>query len=237
MLWLFLLPMLLNQINSVSYWDSNARWYKLWREHNNYHVPIQNLLLNFVWKGAKIIDIGAGDGVLSMPLTEKGCYVTALEPSKIMRSYLQDMATLYPMIKIDNRRFEELETFELKEFDVALACNSLHLTENGIEGGLLKIFSSRVRYVFLVTERVFSLNRLLSLYPEYEIIFTHSYLCESSFAYHCLEEIFDHWQFRMGRELSVFEKEKLINSMTYDGKHFWFRDFAQVNIFIWERIF
>jgi len=36
--------------------------------------------------GWKVLDIGAGNGVLSLPLCAIGCEVTALEPSWGMRS-------------------------------------------------------------------------------------------------------------------------------------------------------
>lgn len=228
--------MMETEINKISYWDEYARWYKLWREHNSYHESIKNILLSFVHKGIKILDIGAGDGVLSFPLIEKGCFVTPLEPSQTMQNYLHEQAKKYGFkINIDNRKFEDLDIYELKEYDLALACNSLHLTENGIESSLFKIFSSTIESVFFVTEKSFSLNELSLLFPEYKMIFNYSYLCKSSFAYHSLEELFEHWQFKVGRKLFSWEKEKLFKSVSYEKRHFWLKDFALVNIFFWRR--
>ncbi|MCS7164613.1 MAG: class I SAM-dependent methyltransferase [Thermodesulfovibrio sp.] len=201
-LWLFYLIMIAIDINSSSYWNDYAKWYKLWREHNRYHEPIKMILLNIVDENMKILDIGAGDGVLSFPLVTKGCIVTALEPSESMHKFIHDNNKIYNRkLKIDTRRFEKLNPSEISQFDFALACNSLHLTENGIEKSIFKLFNSGIENVFLVTEKIFSLDLLSRLYPEYKIHFSYSYICESLFAYHSLEEVFEHWEFKLKREL------------------------------------
>lgn len=228
--------MIATEINKISYWDEYAKWYILWREHNSYHEPIKSILNNLISQGARVLDIGAGDGVLSFTLIEKGCYVTALEPSMTMQNYLHEKARKYGFkVKIDNRKFEDIDQFELKKYDIALACNSLHLTEGGIDGALHKIFSSNIKRVFLVTEKVFSFDELSLLFPNYKLYFKHSYLCESSFAYHSLNEIFEHWQFKFRRELFSWEKEKLLKSLSYEKEHFWLKDWVFVSIFYWRR--
>lgn len=228
--------MIATKIKQISYWNEYARWYRLWRQHNSYHEPIKKVLFDLIPKKIKVLDIGAGDGVLSFPLLEKGFYVTALEPAESMQKYLYERASQYSFrLRIDSRRFEDLEAFDISEYDLALACNSLHLTHEGIEASLSKIFSSGIKYVFFVTEKEFSLDELILLYPEYELFFRHSYLCESSFAYHSLSEAFEHWQFRYGRGLFSWEKEKLLSLLSYEKGHIWLKDFAFVNIFYWRR--
>ncbi len=235
-LWLFYLIMIATEIKKISYWNENAKWYRLWREHNLYHEPIKNFLFKFTQPGLKILDIGAGDGVLTFPLIKRGCHVTALEPSETMQNYLYENSLANGIkLKIEPRRFEELECHEINEFDLALACNSLHLTEYGIEGSMFKLFSSQVQSIFLVTEKVFYPDKFKLIYPEYSLIFNHSYLCESSFAYHSLDEIFEHWEFKNKRELFSWERQKLIKSITYEKGHYWLKDFAIVNIFYWRR--
>ena len=66
---------------SVKFWDGYAPWLKLWIEHNRYHDRIIELLTSMVEPGWKVLDIGAGNGVLSLPLSAIGCAVTAIEPS------------------------------------------------------------------------------------------------------------------------------------------------------------
>ncbi len=228
--------MIATEINKISYWNENARWYKLWREHNTYHEPIKKALYNLIPHRIKVLDIGAGDGVLSFPLAERGFNVTALEPAKTMQVYLYEKALNYSFkINIASRRFEDLETYEIRQYDLALACNSLHLTEYGIETALCKIFNSGIENVFLVTEKDPSIDELNLLHPEYKICFNYSYLCESSFAYHSLDELFEHWRFKYKRELFAFEKKKILQSATFEKEHYWLRDFVIVNIFYWRR--
>jgi SAM-dependent methyltransferase len=228
--------MIVAEINKISCWNEYAKWYKLWREHNNYHDPIKNFLLKFTHRGTKILDIGAGDGILSFPLVEHGCHVTALEPSQSMQSYLLENAKNYKIpISIDSRRFEELDSHEISKFDLALACNSLHLTEYGIEGALCKIFDSNIKNVFMVTEKIFAIEKLQGLYPEYMLNFSYSYLCESSFAYHCSEELFSHWECKYKRKLFKWKKIKLLSMVTFEREHIWLKDYVVVNIFYWRR--
>lgn len=235
-LWLFYLIMIETEIKKISYWNEYAKWYRFWREHNSYHEPIKRFLLNFVIPGTKVLDIGPGDGVLSFPLIEKGCYVTALEPSWMMQNYLHEKARKYGFqVKIDSRRFEDLNVFELGQYELALACNSLHLTECGLESSLIRIFGSGIKSIFLVTEEVFSFDELSLLFPNYKLYFNYSYICESSFAYHSVDELFEHWQFKLKRELFSWEREKLLNSIRFEKEHLWLKDFALVNIFFWKK--
>jgi len=73
---------------TVGFWDGYARWYKLWMEHNHYHDRIIGMLTEHVAPGWRVLDIGSGNGVLSLPLCAIGCEVTALEPSVGMRNLL-----------------------------------------------------------------------------------------------------------------------------------------------------
>ncbi len=229
--------MLANEIKEISYWNENTRWYKLWRKHNPYHEPIKIILSNLIPQGIKVLDIGAGDGVLSFHLMKIGCNVVALEPSDSMQKYIYENSIKYGInIKIDPRRFEDLAYFELQDFQLALACNSLHLTEDGLEGSLLKLFNSQIEGVFLITEKNLDLPSINFIYPEYSLIFKYSYICESSFVYHDLNEVFEHWEWRHRRELFCGEKEKLLKSICFKGEHLYLKDYALVKIFYWRRI-
>ena len=77
-----------HRVATVGFWDGYARWYKLWVEHNSYHAPIIDFLRQTVEPGWRVLDIGAGSGVLSLPLSAMGCEVTAIEPSIQMRRLL-----------------------------------------------------------------------------------------------------------------------------------------------------
>ena len=75
---------------SLSFWDGYAPWYRLWMEHTGYHNRIIEALTDMVRPGWKVLDIGAGNGVLSLPLAAIECEVTALEPSIGMRTLLYE---------------------------------------------------------------------------------------------------------------------------------------------------
>lgn len=77
---------------TVHFWDGYAKWFKLWIEHSDYHDKIIKALMTMVKPGWKILDIGAGNGILSLPLCAIGCDVRAIEPSTGMRSLLHEDA-------------------------------------------------------------------------------------------------------------------------------------------------
>ncbi len=77
---------------TVRFWDGYARWYKLWMEHTDYHRRIIDVLQGMTEPGWIVLDVGAGNGVLSIPLSIMGCDVTAVEPSAGMRDLLYEEA-------------------------------------------------------------------------------------------------------------------------------------------------
>ncbi len=84
--------------------------------------------------GARVLDIGAGTGTLAVPLTAKGCQVTAIEPSEPMREGLaqnQQIAGV-PDIVVIPKRWEDISLEELGgSFDVVIASYSLTMTDIG----------------------------------------------------------------------------------------------------------
>ncbi len=121
---------------TVTFWEGYAKWYRLWLDHTDYHRPVVELLKETVEPGWRILDIGAGSGVLSFPLAEMGCTVTALEPSLLMRSFLySEMFKRHTdRVDVDDRRWEDVSPMDdYPDFDLILSCNTLHLTSLGFE--------------------------------------------------------------------------------------------------------
>ena len=118
-----------------------------------------------VQPGWRVLDIGAADGVLALPLTEWGCRVTALEPAKRLR---EDLAAEVrrlgiPGPAVSKKTWEEYSDRNGEPYALVLACNSLHLTAGGFRQSLAKIFALKPRRALVVAEArasgLFNLNK------------------------------------------------------------------------------
>ncbi|NWF76535.1 MAG: class I SAM-dependent methyltransferase [Nitrospirae bacterium] len=226
------------KVNStVQFWDKNAKWYKLWIEHNSYHSEIIKILTSLVKPAWKVLDIGAGNGILSLPLCAIGCNVTALEPSEGMRNLLYEGVKRAGInnISIESRRWEEMPISEIFDHDLVIASNSLHLTELGFLYGLEKIFMAEPENIFIVTEIHFSDLAIRERLYDYEIIYKKFIETESSYAYHCLEEAIEHWTFKNGRIPVYNERTELMLQLTYERGHLWKKGYTTVGIFWWAK--
>ncbi len=61
-------------------------------------------------------------------------------------------------------------------------------------------------------------------------------LIESSFAYHRLDEAFEHYSLKKGKPLSSDEITSLKAQLTYEDDHFWMKDTAYVGMYWWEKM-
>ncbi len=220
---------------SISFWNGYAKWYHQWVKHNCYHEKILSFLKGIVKPGFRIIDVGAGSGVLSIPLVEMNCLVTALEPSLKMRELLYKEAFSKGIywIKVDDRRWEDLSILDLTGFDLILACNSLHLSKVGIDEGIRKAFRSGARFVLLITEIMPSED--FFSYLGYRLIYFESYYVESSFAYHNLSELREHFSFLVGKPLAKGELNCIKRKLILERGHFWLKEKVNVKICLWRK--
>lgn len=221
---------------TVGFWDGYAKWYKLWMEHNHYHDRIIGMLTENVEPGWKVLDIGSGNGVLTLPLCAIGCEVTALEPSIGMRNLLfaEAFARGMDWLQVDARTWEQVPLHSYRDLDLIMACNSLHLTEQRLSQSFNRIFRFNTRRVLLVSE-LYSTIEVLPEHKDYTLCFTDYYETESSFAYHHIGEVLDHWTFKKGMHLSDREMRDITAILSYQDDHLWIKDNATVAMFWWER--
>jgi len=223
---------------TTAYWDAQARWQQVWLEHNDYHRQIIAFLTKKVQPGWRVLDIGAGNGILTLPLQRLGCRVTALEPSSGMRALLlgESRRVRAAPEKIDPRRWEEVPVGDLGDFDLILACNSLQLTVPGFQAGLAKMFAPGPRHVCVVTEMGFPEIGVLSNDDAYRLSQTRYFLADSSFAYRHLQEAWEHLAHHLGRTPTAREKGEMRAKLVRTQNHLWLKGTATVGIFWWSKL-
>lgn len=222
---------------SINFWDRNSKWYELWLEHNQYHKRIIEILNSFVQPGWKVLDIGAGSGVLSLPLAERGCILTAIEPSSAMRMLLEKEISRKKIksINIDPRSWESIPLNEINKYDLIVASNSLHLTIYGFINALRKIFLSRPENIFIVSEKQFINCSINNNLEGYSLFLSDKYSVESSYAYHCYEEAIEHWSFKNQRIPCEKEKVLILSNLVFENGHIWKKGSAEVCIYHWRK--
>jgi len=138
-------------------------------------------------------------------------------------------------ITVDERKWEDVPCFELRNYDLAIACNSLHLTEMGFGKAVEKIFRMNPKNVFVITELGPPEIKVKWQYGNHTMLFTKCYEAVSSFAYHHINEVFEHWTFKRSRPLYPDEERDIKSMLTIEDGHLWIKDTAYVGIYWWER--
>lgn len=225
------------RVSTVKFWDGYAKWYKFWMEHTHYHERITEVLMAMTRPNWRVLDIGAGNGVLSFPLYAKGCDVMALEPSIGMRNLLYEEAFKRGLewVAVDERLWEEVPCYEYLDYDLIMGCNTLHLTQVGFEAALEKIFKARPRNVLLITEQGPPGMKVRWNYGNYAMVFTKCYETDSSFAYHHTNEILEHGTFKKGRKLHPDEIADIKRRIVLADSHLWIKDTARVAMYWWTK--
>jgi len=180
---------------SVAFWDQFAPWYEKWLSRGTYHRGIIRAVSEMIEPGWCVLDIGAGTGVLSIPMASIGCSVSAIEPSKGMGELFSAKLSSLDVdtVEIAAIRWEDFQMGEGGHYDLILACNSLHLTQGGIAGGMKKAFSLGGAYVSLITEinqDIFiDFRSIDSLQDRYNFLSIRKYRADSSFFFEGMHEV------------------------------------------------
>ena len=222
---------------NVAYWEENAPWYGLWLHHNRYHERILRNLEGFAQPAWKILDIGGGTGVLSLPLVAKGCNVTMLEPSRAMLRFLDGGPNHKNLesITVDPRRWEDVGPKEYNNYDLIIASNSLHLTTLGLSSAFDQVLIRQPRHVLLVSERFpHETPRWTACFP-YRVGFRESFETESSFVYHSMDEALQHLRFRDRWFGNGSSPSDALGDLVRSGGHLIHREYARVHLFRFDR--
>ncbi len=221
----------------ISFWDDYAKWYKYFLEHNDFHRESIKTLFKMVEPGWKVLDIGAGDGVLSFPLYSVSCDVVMVEPSLGMRELIYEKAYKNDIcwVNVDNRPLEDIPNFELAGYDLIIASHSLHLTSMGFKSALEKVFNTGAKNIFVVTEIGRGNLGIRWRYKDYQMFFSRTFKIDSSFAYHSVEELKEHWHCLSGRKLNQLEISEILSKVVVEGNHIWLKEKALIGMYWWKR--
>lgn len=125
-----------NYGNSRQFWGNKKKVHSVYTKGNAKHGEITQARLSImnIPDGSRVLDIGAGPGTYAIPLAARGCTLTVIEPSPVMREMLE---TRIKEEKIKNivvipKRWEDVLISELGDsFDVVIASYSLTMMDIG----------------------------------------------------------------------------------------------------------
>ena len=220
----------------LDFWQEYSRWYRQWIAHSHYHDSIVKTITAIAKPLWRVLDIGAGNGVLSRPLAQMGCEVTAMEPSSAMRHLLRQEAAAdeCQTIHIERRRWETVGIEEVGGHDLIVACNSLHLTQIGFVPALAKAFAAKPKWVVAITEFFSPEIKIQARYGNYYMVYARIEKIGNPFAYHSPGEAMEHWSTNNGRRPDIWEKAEITSQLVRRGDHWWMADAAAVGLFCWK---
>jgi len=123
-----------NYGNNKQFWNNrkNVRTVYMKGREKNKHQTEDRLNAMAIPAGSRVLDIGAGPGTFALPLAARGCTVTVVEPSDVMREALAEriVAENTSGITVIPKRWEDVGIEELGEpYDVVIASYSLTMMD------------------------------------------------------------------------------------------------------------
>ncbi len=134
--------------NKKESWDNIAPKFDKWMEKDDYPRKILSIIKTE--PSDSVLDIGCGNGVITIPLAQKANKVTAMDISGKMLEILAKKAEDSDLKNIDiiNQRLEDLKASEIGKHDVVVASRSLNGVSN-IQKELEKINEIAQKYVYI----------------------------------------------------------------------------------------
>jgi cyclopropane fatty-acyl-phospholipid synthase-like methyltransferase len=125
-----------NYGSSRQFWGNKKKVHTVYTKGDGKHDEKTNARLAAmnIQNGSRVLDIGAGPGTYAIPLTKKGCKVTVIEPSPVMRELLETRMKKEKIksITVIPKRWEDVDLKELgAPFDVVIASFSLTMMDMG----------------------------------------------------------------------------------------------------------
>ncbi|MCW4006360.1 MAG: methyltransferase domain-containing protein [Candidatus Bathyarchaeota archaeon] len=147
--------------DKASLWDSNAaRWNRIQNESDYGKKVMERLKLRPDWTA---LDVGAGAGMLAIPMAKACKHVTALDGSSEMLNHLAQNAKESGVSNITciNKLIEQTEIgVDIEPHDIVIACRSMGL-EKDVQTFLKKMDEATKRYAYLVwgaSKRIFDIG-------------------------------------------------------------------------------